>query len=335
MRKLCGYDLNGWRDSVARNWIVEPDGEEKEVASSHIEGGIFGVVVETSAKANGGLVGGVQASISPHGLGAGWGLIGSAGKRLRVSDILRTQPSIPHLVAALKGMSSGASCGVASLDDHAETGELLQERLLASLRKSKVSTPLLVWRSVLATIFAIDEGTVGEGQKVGIVSQTADGVTVQKLRVRRERSHGETVLAPERRSTGMLIRSEWGYHGLATIAETAVKNASSVDRTGHLEWARANGRLALGMPSEAEVLRQDNGDWQILKPPSAIDHQRISGLPDLRHALADCDTILLETLIEGASEMPSSRRSCRVQDAMLSSCRSMRSPKVHCLPRSV
>ncbi|WP_025596111.1 hypothetical protein [Agrobacterium tumefaciens] len=300
MRKLCGYDLNGWRDSAARNWIVEPDGEEKEVASSYIEGGIFGVVVETGARADGGLIGGAQASISPHGLGAGWGIIGGAGKRTRVADILSTEPALPHLVAALKGMSSGASFGVASLDDHAETGEVLQERLLASLRKAKISTPLLVWRSVLATIFAIDEGTVGEGQIVGVISQAADGITVQKLRVRRERSHGETVLAPERRSTGMLIRSDWGYRGLAAIARAAVVDASSVDRTDHLEWARSNGRLALGMPSETEVLRQGNGDWQVLNPPETIDHRTISDLPNIRQTIADCDIVLLDSLTEGA-----------------------------------
>lgn len=299
MRKLCGYDLNGWRDSAARNWKVEPDGEEKEVASSHVEGGIFGVVVETSAKADSGLVGGAQASISPHGLGTGWGLVGATGKRTRVADVLGGEPTIPHLVAALKGLSSGASFGVASLDDHAETSELLQERFLGSLRKAKVATPLLVWRSVLATIFAIDVGTVGEGHNVGIVSQAADGITVQKLRVRRERSHGETVLAPERRSTGKLIRSDWGYRGLETSARAAVMNASSVDRKDHLEWARSNGRLALGVSSGAEVLRQSNGDWQVLVPPETIDHQRISDLPDLRQTIAGCDVILLETLTEG------------------------------------
>ncbi|WP_368363553.1 hypothetical protein [Rhizobium mongolense] len=277
-----------------------PDGEEQEVASSVIEGGIFGVVVETGAKADGGLVGGAQALISPHGLGAGWGVIGSAEKRSRVTDLLKDDPSVPHLTAALKGMSSGASFGIASLDDHVETDELLQERLLAALRKAKVSTPLLVWRSVLATLFAIEGGTVEEGQTVGVVSHTGDGITVQKLRIRRERSHGETVLAPERRSTGKLIRSDWGYRGLAKTAKAAVSRASSVDRTDHLEWARSNGRLALGFQAEPEVLRQGNGDWQVLRPPETIEHERILELPDLHDDVAGCDVILLETLSQGA-----------------------------------
>lgn len=300
MRKICGYDLNGWRDSAARNWLVEPDGEEREVSRTIVEGGIFGVVVETSAKADGGYVGGAQASIAPHGRGAGWGLIGGAGKRVRVADILGDDTSIPHLTAAFKGMSASASFGVASIDDHTETSELLQERLLTSLRKAKISTPLLVWRSVLATIFAIDEGMVGEGQTVGIISQAEHGISVQKLRVRRERSHGETVLAPERRSTGTLIRSDWGYRGLANIASADVKKASKLDRTDHLEWAKSNGRLALGLLSEPEILRQGNGDWEVLNPPETIDCGRISNLPDLRHTLADCGTVLLETLTEGS-----------------------------------
>ncbi|MBB4245073.1 MULTISPECIES: hypothetical protein [Rhizobium] len=277
-----------------------PDGEEQEVISSLIEGGIFGVVVETGAKADGGLVGGAQASISPHGLGAGWGVVGAAEKRLRVTDLLNDDPSVPHLTAALKGMSSGASFGIASLDDHAETGELLQERLLAALRKAKVSTPLLVWRSVLATLFAIERGTVEEGQAVGVVSHTGDGVTVQRLRIRRERSHGETVLAPERRSTGKLIRSGWGYRGLAELAKSAISRVSSVDRTDHLEWARSNGRLALGFQAEPEVLRQGNGDWQVLRPPDTIDHEQIPRLQDVRDDVAGCDVVLLETLSKGA-----------------------------------
>lgn len=151
MKKLCGYDLNGWWDKAARNWVVLSDGEEKEVPSSIVEGGIFSVVVETGAKADGGLVGGAQASISPHGLGAGWGAIGASEKRTRVTELLNANPPLGHLTAALRGMSSLAGFGVASLDDHSETDELLQERLLSALRKAKISTPLLVWRSVLAT----------------------------------------------------------------------------------------------------------------------------------------------------------------------------------------
>ncbi len=299
MRKLCGYDLNGWRDSAARNWILLSDGEEREVSSSVIDGGIFGVVVETGAKTDHGLVGGAQASISPHGLGAGWGVVGAAGRRLRVTDLLKGDPSIPHLTAALKGMSSGASFGIASLDDHGETGELLQEHLLAALRKAKVSTPLLVWRSVLATLFAIEGGMVEEGQSVGVVSQAEEGVTVQRLRIRRERSHGETVLAPERRSTGKLIHSDWGYRGLAKMAMDAVARASLLDRIDHLEWARSNGRLALGFQADPEALRQGNGDWHVLRPPQAIDHAHIPALPDLRADADGCDIVLLETLSTG------------------------------------
>ncbi|TCU15111.1 hypothetical protein [Rhizobium sullae] len=300
MKKLCGYDLNGWRDTAARNWIILPDGEEKEVPLAIVEGGIFGVVVETGAKADGGLVGGVQGGISPHGLGAGWGAIGAPEKRVRVTELLTSDPPIEHLTAALKGMSSLAGFGVASLDDHAETSELLQERLLTALRKAKISTPLLVWRSVLSTLFAVESGMVSEGQTVGVISHVADGVTVQRLRIRRERSHGDTVLAPERKSVGKLVRSDWGYQGLARRAREAVVSASSSDRTDHLTWARANGRLALGISAETEVLRQSNGDWAILKPPTALDFGRSPEQPDLRADIVGCDILLLETLSEGA-----------------------------------
>ncbi|MGO7154759.1 hypothetical protein [Rhizobium leguminosarum] len=300
MKKLCGYDLNGWRDTAARNWVTLPDGEEKEVPSAIVEGGIFGVVVETAAKSDSGLVGGAQAAISPHGLGSGWGAIGASERRVKVTELLAGDPSVAHLTAALKGMSSLAGFGVASLDDHADTGELLQERLLTALRKAKISTPLLVWRSVLATLFAIEDGTILEGQTVGVISHVADGITVQRLRIRRERSHGDTVLAPERKSVGKLIRSNWGYLGLAQRAKEAVLSASSSGRTDHLAWARANGHLALGISAETEVLRQSNGDWEILTPPASLDFGRFPELPNLRADISGCDILLLETLSEGA-----------------------------------
>lgn len=299
MKKLVGYDLNGWWDKAARNWVVKSDGEEQEVSSSIVEGGIFGVVVETGAKADSGLVGGAQASISPHGLGAGWGAIGASQKRTRVTDLLNADPPVGHLTAALKGMSSQAGFGVASLDDHSETDELLQERLLDALRKAKISTPLLVWRSVLATILAIENGAVSEGHTVGVISQAGAGITLQRLRIRRERSHGDTVLAPERRSVGKLIRSGWGYDSIALRAKEAVIAASSSDRTDHLLWARAHGRLALGLPVETEVLRKNNGDWEVLNPPTSLVFTENSDLPDLRADVEGCDILLLETLAEG------------------------------------
>lgn len=299
MKKLCGYDLNGWRDSAARNWITLPDGEEQEVPVAIVEGGILGVVVETGAKAEGGIVGGAQAVIAPHGLGAGWGSIGASEKRVRITDLLAFNPTIPQLAAAFRGMSSRASFGVASIDDHAGTSELLQERLLASIRKAKISTPLLVWRPVLAALYAIEAGLISEGQLVGVVSHTAEGVTVQRLRIRRESSHGATVLAPERRSVGKLVKSGWGYNGLAEMALEAVIATSTTYGTDHLIWARANGRLALGLSSEPEVLRQNNGDWQILQPPGSLDVDRLPEIPGIREHLADCDLVLAETLTEG------------------------------------
>ncbi|KQZ57382.1 hypothetical protein [Ensifer sp. Root558] len=300
MKKLCGYDLNGWRDTAARNWVILPDGDEKEVPLAIVEGGVFGVVVETGAKAEGGLVGGAQAAIAPHGLGTGWGTIGASEKRFSVAELLTGDPAVVHLTAALKGMSSFAGFGVASLDDHSDTSEVLQERLLTALRKAKIATPLLVWRSVLATLFAIEDGTLTEDQTVGVISHVSDGLTVQRLRIRRERSHGDTVLAPERKSVGKLIRSDWGYRSLAKQAKEAVIAASSSDRTDHLNWARANGRLALGIPAEPEVVRRSNGDWEILKPPVSMDISRISDLPSLSAEIAGCDVLLLETLSHGA-----------------------------------
>lgn len=202
MKKLSGFDLNGWRDSAARNWIIQPDGDETEVPSSFVEGGLNGVVVQTGAIASAAFVGGAQASLAPHGLGDGWGAIGAGGKRIRVRDVIAGSGTIEHLAAAFRGMVPNADFGVACLDDHPGTTELLQERLLEALRKARTRTPLLVWRPVLAALHAIEHGLVDQGQTVGVVCHAAEGFTLQRLRIRRESSRGQTVLAPERRAVG-------------------------------------------------------------------------------------------------------------------------------------
>ncbi|MGO8450674.1 hypothetical protein ACC779_12255 [Rhizobium ruizarguesonis] len=300
MKKLTGFDLNGWRDSAARNWVVLADGEEREVPSSIVDGGLNGVVVLTGAKANSGFVGGAQGALAPHGLGDGWGNVGEAGKRVRVRSLISGEGSVEQLSAAFRGMAPQADFGVGSLDDHPGVSELQQERLLAALRKARNATPLLVWRSVLAALHAIELGAIEHGQLVGIVSHVADGFTVQKLRIRRENSRGQSLLAPERRAVGKLMASELGYDGLALRAKEAVLSASQSDRYEQLEWAHAHGRLTVGLGASPEVLRLKNGSWEILNPPMEMPVGSLPAAPDMWQEFHQCDVVLFETLTEGA-----------------------------------
>ncbi len=299
MKKLNGFDLNGWRDTAARNWVILADGDEREVPLTIVEGGFNGVVVQTGAKADGGFVGGVQASISPHGLGDGWGQIGEASKRVKVRALLEGQGSIDQLASAFRGMSPQSEFGVGSLDDHPGTTEIQQERLLAALRKAKNSTPLLVWRSVLSVLHAIELDEIEHGAVVGVICHTSGGFAVQKLRVRRDLSRGASVLAPERRAVGQLFASDLGYEGLARLANEAVVRASTSGRREHLGWARAQGQLTLGVTAAPEVLRLKNGDWEELNPPTSIEFASLPQAPDFGHALDLCDVVLFESLAEG------------------------------------
>lgn len=299
MKKLSGFDLNGWRDSTARNWVVLADGEEREVPSSIVDGGLNGVVVMTGAKANSGFVGGAQAALAPHGLGDGWGTVGAGGKRVKVRSLISGEGSVEQLSAAFRGMAPQADFGVGSLDDHPGITELQQERLIAAMRKARNATPLLVWRSVLAALHAIELGAIEHGQLVGVVNHVADGFTVQKLRIRRENSRGQTLLAPERRAVGKLMASELGYDGLSLRAREAVLSASQTDRSDHLEWAHAHGRLTLGLEASPEVLRLKNGSWEILNPPKELPGS-LPAAPAMSQEFQQCDVVLFETLTEGA-----------------------------------
>ncbi|NEJ00156.1 hypothetical protein GR216_19465 [Rhizobium leguminosarum] len=300
MKKLSGYDLNGWRDLAARNWVLQSDGEENEVPSAVIEGGLLGVVVQTGDGPRSTLIGGAQGTISPHGLGEGWGAIGKSGRRTRIRDFLSgNEVSVEQLTAALVGLSSAASFGVASLDDIPGSSEVLQERMLAALRKAKISTPLLVWRSVLAALYAIESGDIASGQSLGVICHSATGLCVQRLKIRLERDQARDVLAPERKAAGRLLPSEWGYEGLAIRAKQAVFSCASTDRTEHLEWARSIGRLMLGMAPGPEVLRMRNGDWEVITPPTLLELAGLELPEGLAAELLGCDTVLVESLAEG------------------------------------
>ena len=108
-RKLCGYDLNGWSDRVARNWDIQPDGEVK-VGDTHLGGAILRPSVVRLGDGRGERwIGGAQAALAPHGLGTGWGNVGQPDRRRSVSSVLRDDLApVAQLAAALSGLAQGA-----------------------------------------------------------------------------------------------------------------------------------------------------------------------------------------------------------------------------------
>jgi hypothetical protein len=172
--------------------------------------------------------------------------------------------------------------------------------MLSALHHSKVASKLLVWRPVLAALFAIEQGMVTNGQYVGVICHSSKGFSLQRLLVRSEQGRGTRVMAPERERPGDLIESVFGYQGLKQIAQDTLVQGELTASNQHLGMANSIGRLAFGEPTKSEILKRYDGSWEILKPPSPLI------LPDCDFdssslgMIKTCDVILLETLTAGA-----------------------------------
>lgn len=302
-RKLCGFDVNGWRDGVARNWVARPGDEEEIGVLRIVEGAVLPEVVRAGDGKSERWIGGAQADLAPHGRGGGWGGVGSSDRRRTIRSLLGDGSALPEtLAAAFTGLAQGASHSVVALEDSENTTEQLQERLFAALERARTGKSLLVWRSVLAVLHALKAGVLHgaarDGGRIGIISHVGAGFAVQVLRVRSEISVGEPYLAPERSQLGKLIQSELGYEGLVRAATDQVLALGPSGRSEHYLTARTIGKLAFGLSVGPEPLRRANGDWDIMIPP---DHM---GLPKddatiPSEELQDCDVVLFESLTEG------------------------------------
>lgn len=297
-RKLCGFDLNGWRDFAARNWRSVP-GDDDEIGGAHvIAAGPLTSVVQITEGAQ--WVGGPQADLAPHGMGEGWGAVGMAKRRVSVRSLLDGQGEAKaQIAAAFAGIARGAAQNIVAIDDRPATTELTQERLLDALSAAKFRNPMLVWRPVLAALYALDLGLVPGEAKIAVLCQSPLGVTVQKLQMRRAAGSSREVIAPERRQAAQEIPGEIGYEALVHRArEVALGPAGMSARTAHRAQARAVGRHALGMDCAPEMLRAKNGDWDVLDmgQGAVLASAPLSqALPDLD----DCAVVLVETLSHG------------------------------------
>ena len=300
MRRLCGYDLNGWRDQAARNWRVQPGGDVEEI-DTLVSAGRLASVVLVGKRSTGKWIGGAQAALAPHGRGTGWGGVGRPDRRRAVRDLLcdAAAPTAP-LTAALAGLAGDCANGVLALDDVPRSDETMQERLLAALRAAGVRDGLVVWRPVLVALDAIRRGVVEREQTVGVICHDREGFSVQALRIRQEGGRARDLLAPERRQAGILSPSPCGYTDLVERAGKVVAQALDAERRApRVETSRALGRLALGAVAEPEILRLDNGDWVVLEPPAAPDPPRAVLSEDALARLRGCDRLFFETLAEG------------------------------------
>ena len=302
MRRLVGYDLTGWRDFAARNWLEKPGHEPIEDSEQIVSGGVGGVVVRLG-KSDGqrhDLMGGIQALRAPHGLGEGWGPIGSVEKRERVTDLL-IEPTryAPEVAAALRALANPQNAdhlltttAVLAIPDTADF-EQEQEGLLEALRQLGVSSDsLLIWRPVLVCLAAVERGICDGIDWVGVVGHDASGLTSQLLQMREVRGQR----APERRESGLTHAWKAGLGALFQGARDTIVTASdSHAGSEHLTWARCIVPLALGESPSPEVLRHANGSWETIRPPAP----QASGLPpvppSLMEHLSACEIVLVDT----------------------------------------
>jgi len=319
VRRLCGYDLNGWSDRAARSWTLGADGDVVE--EPHLTGRVLrsGVVRMATGK---GMrwIGGAQASLAPHGRGGGWGEVGRPDRRRLTLDILRDAAAdSAQLAAALSGLAERPGTSVLAIAEGPETSERLQERLVEAMGKARLGRGLLVWRSVLAVLA---QDGLKDGMKVGVIGHVSAGFTLQSLRLRQVVTARGPVLAPERRRAADLVISGLGYDGLILAAERATRVPPDL-REDWTVASRALAETALTGTAAPELYRNARGQFLHLTPPRHLPLP--AAPPEGVMALADCDLILFETLTEGRLR----------QDLVTALAETLPCPLVACPPETV
>lgn len=298
MRRFVGYDLTGWRDIAARNWLEQPGEETAEGSEQIVSGGIGSVVVRVGeAPGTDGLIGGLQALRAPHGRGGGWGTVGAVDNRERVADLMVVPGDhLAKITAALRAMANPHDATAVLAIPDIGVFEEEQEALLETLRRLRARRRLLVWRPVLACLVALDRGLLEGAERVGIVSHDARGLTSQRLLMRTDQG----LRAPERRRIGRA--HPWGA-GLAFLLERARGVLGTLSetptRSDHLASARVLVPFALGESCGPEPVRRANGDWEIIRPPAPATPALPPVPPGLSEDLANCDLVLFDSPTTG------------------------------------
>ena len=302
MKRLVGYDLNGWSDFSARNWLEVPGQEAMENQEQVIHGGVGGVVVSVGETSQGNkFMGGMQALRSPHGRGDGWGDVGHKKNRKHLLNLLESpNDNTEKLSSALRAMAdSRRATAVLSIPDIPKFDEDHQEAFLACLQTLRASRKLLVWRPVLAVLAALEESPDihwEDVEDIGVVVHTSQGFSSQRLQLRKEK-----IYAPERRFPGRHHDSDFGLETLLLQAnKTLMAKSANPHKTEHIETSQLPWKLALGHSCEAEPLRQWNGSWEVISPPDKLVFAEGAIPGELVEHLNGCSTILFHSPALGA-----------------------------------
>lgn len=295
MKKLVGFDINGWNDCALRNWSVLEGEDHREDSGVKVAGGLASATIVLS---KGGVrqrfMGGPQAVLAPHGRGHGWGDIGSEDQRQSIAIELAKATNPDILAAAMTAIAPRPDIAVLPIPDDGTCSEMQRERLLLAMRHARIGRSLLVWRPVLALLAELDRfaGTT----RVAVICHRPSGFTVQKLVFRHA-----AIPAPERKADGLAIEAPGhGYDALlrqagdAIVARSPVRGLDQAIKSAQLPTAIA---LDLELPRE-ELVRLPNADWELIERPDILLSSETTGLGS--DHVSGCDAVLFETLCEGA-----------------------------------
>ena len=301
-KKLCGIDLNGVQDYAARNWVKAPSGEDEFIEHVNL-GSTRSSIIDLNIPKGLSFIGGVQAELAPHGRGDGYGsAIGDPKYRTYLSDIIKDEsPDAEKLQAAILGITPPADYAICGIPDSAHTTEAYREALLFALRRAKFKNPLLVWRSVLVCLAAVERDITTRPCSVGIISHSNSGLDIQTLELKFYRYQNQDILVPERKSLGYGLTANLGYDRLF---DEALKNLKSISADPFLDVTQSKNiaELGLGRNARSELLRSRTGLWKEVTPPASLKLASL-GLEEhtetIRSYLQTCDIILFETFTEG------------------------------------
>ncbi len=225
--------------------------------------------------------------------------MGKEDRRLTVRNLLGEQRDITCMAIPYGGYGKAAYYNVVAIDDTPTTNENFIKFLSSALSVARLRNPVLVWRSVLTVLHAVELGLLTAEQKIGVISQSPKGLSIQILHLRQADGHTGRILTPERRQAATVVAEQFGYADLVKRAqEIALGDDPRSSRTAHRAWARSVGHLALCLPHDMEVLLDSFRHWDFL---DLSTHEPLPD-PTLNYSLPPlekCDTVLLETLSEG------------------------------------
>lgn len=300
--KLCGIDLNGIQDFVAKNWEIK-DGEEYFSKSAEeivfIDGGYLSSVIYDNKE---GFIGGMQADLAPHGKGYGWGEIGDEKNRHYIRKLKANNSQCEEMLnAAITGMVKNPSHAILSIRDSSETTEDFQDILLKALRKNRIKKNLLIWRSVLVVLNAIEKAEIKGGETIGVISHSLHGIDLQILKIKIIKKNNENYLVPERGNEGKSLITNFGYESLLEQAFCKLKENNIEIGDVALKCSNSIALLSLGLPAKNELLRKNNGNWHELSPKDQItfDEFFINENNDLDQYFNKCDKVIFESFSDG------------------------------------